>query len=108
MHAFEDAVLSSGPASAAAIIAYVRSINRAQAEELVDIARASPDREVRDLTAAYCSSFGELRLVRALTDDQIAAMRDPRLVGSVKLPVIEDAMKADGFLAGRPRTASTR
>src|SRR5260370_19902446 len=46
--------------------------------------------------------FGELRLVRALTDEQIAAMRDPRLVGTVKLPRIEDAVKAGGFLAGRP------
>src|SRR5262249_34080752 len=46
--------------------------------------------------------FGELRLVRALTDEQIAAMRDPRLVGTVKLPTIEDAVKAGGFLAGRP------
>ena len=46
--------------------------------------------------------FGELRLVRALTDEQIAAMRDPRLAGTVKLPKIEDAVKAGGFLAGRP------
>ena len=46
--------------------------------------------------------FGELRLVRALTDEQIAAMRDPRLVGTVKLPTIEDAVKAGGFLAGQP------
>ena len=46
--------------------------------------------------------FGELRLVRALTDEQIAAMRDPRLVGTIKLPTIEDAVKAGGFLAGRP------
>ncbi len=46
--------------------------------------------------------FGELRLVRALTDEQIAAMRDPRLAGTVKLPTIEDAVKAAGFLAGRP------
>jgi hypothetical protein len=45
--------------------------------------------------------FGELRLVRALTDEQIAAMRDPRLAGTVKLPTIEDAVKAGGFLAGR-------
>jgi len=29
-------------------------------------------------------------------------MRDPRLVGTVKLPTIEDAGKAGGFLAGRP------
>jgi hypothetical protein len=46
--------------------------------------------------------FDELRLVRALTDEQIAAMRDPRLAGTVKLPTIEDAVKAGGFLAGRP------
>src|SRR5579872_3959748 len=46
--------------------------------------------------------FGELRLVRALTDEQIAAMRDPSLAGTVKLPGIEDAVKAGGFLAGRP------
>ena len=46
--------------------------------------------------------FGELRLVRALTDEQIAAMRDPRLAGNVKLPTIEEAVKAGGFLAGRP------
>jgi len=46
--------------------------------------------------------FGELRLVRALTDEQIAAMRDPRLVPNIKLPRIEDAVKAGGFLAGTP------
>jgi alkanesulfonate monooxygenase SsuD/methylene tetrahydromethanopterin reductase-like flavin-dependent oxidoreductase (luciferase family) len=46
--------------------------------------------------------FGELRLVRALTDEQIAAMRDPALAGTVKLPKIEDAVQAGGFLAGRP------
>jgi len=46
--------------------------------------------------------FGELRLVRALTDEQIAAMRDPKLADSVKLPSIEDAVKAGGFLAGTP------
>jgi alkanesulfonate monooxygenase SsuD/methylene tetrahydromethanopterin reductase-like flavin-dependent oxidoreductase (luciferase family) len=46
--------------------------------------------------------FGELRLVRALTDEQIEAMRNPALAGSVKLPRIEDAVKAGGFLAGTP------
>jgi hypothetical protein len=47
--------------------------------------------------------FGELCLVRALRDEQIAAMRDPQLAGTVKLPTIEDAVKAGGFLAGRPK-----
>ena len=46
--------------------------------------------------------FGELRLVRAITDQQIAAMRDPSLVPSTKLPRIEDAVKGGGFLAGTP------
>jgi len=46
--------------------------------------------------------FGELRLVRALSDEQIAAMRDPRLAANIKLPRIEDAVKAGGFLAGTP------
>ena len=46
--------------------------------------------------------FGELRLVRALTDEQIAAMRNPALAGTVKLPTIDDAVKAGGFLAGTP------
>ena len=44
--------------------------------------------------------FGELRLVRAISEQQIAAMRDPKLVPSTKLPRIEDAVKAGGFLAG--------
>jgi alkanesulfonate monooxygenase SsuD/methylene tetrahydromethanopterin reductase-like flavin-dependent oxidoreductase (luciferase family) len=46
--------------------------------------------------------FGELRLVRAITEEQIAAMRDPRLVPGTRLPRIEDAVKAGGFLAGTP------
>jgi alkanesulfonate monooxygenase SsuD/methylene tetrahydromethanopterin reductase-like flavin-dependent oxidoreductase (luciferase family) len=46
--------------------------------------------------------FGELRLVRALTDEQIAAMRDPKLAAKTKLPRIEDAVKAGGFLTGTP------
>ena len=46
--------------------------------------------------------FGELRLVRALTDEQIAAMRDPRLAATTKLPRVEDAVKAGGFLTGTP------
>ena len=46
--------------------------------------------------------FGELRLVRALTDEQIAAMRDPQLAATTKLPSIEDAVKAGGFLTGTP------
>src|SRR5437763_2005336 len=46
--------------------------------------------------------FGELRLVRALSDEQIEIMRDPLQAPSAKLPRIEDAIKAGGFLGGSP------
>ena len=59
-------------------------------------------REVAPRCEENMKMFGELRLVRALSGEQIAAMRDPRLAGNVKLPRIADAVKAGGFLAGRP------
>ena len=46
--------------------------------------------------------FGELRLVRALTDEQIEIMRDPRRAATAKLPRIEDAIANGGFLCGSP------
>jgi len=44
--------------------------------------------------------FGELRLVRALTEEQIEIMRDPKRAPFAKLPGIEDAVNAGGFLTG--------
>ncbi len=44
--------------------------------------------------------FGELRLVRALTEEQIEIMRDPKRAPTAKLPRIEDAVNAGGFLTG--------
>ncbi len=46
--------------------------------------------------------FGELRLVRALTDEQIEIMRDPKRAPSAKLPRIEDAIANGGVLCGSP------
>ena len=46
--------------------------------------------------------FGELRLVRALSEAQIEAMRHPQKAGGIRLPSIEDAAQAGGFLAGTP------
>src|ERR1700720_4502609 len=66
---------------------------------------SSREQAIREAAPHYeenMKMFGELRLVRALTDEQIAAMRDPRLAATTKLPKIEDAVKAGGFLAGRP------
>jgi len=46
--------------------------------------------------------FGELRLVRALSDEQIEIMRDPKRAPAAKLPRIEDAINAGGVLCGSP------
>jgi alkanesulfonate monooxygenase SsuD/methylene tetrahydromethanopterin reductase-like flavin-dependent oxidoreductase (luciferase family) len=46
--------------------------------------------------------FGELRLVRAMTEEQIEIMRDPKRAPFAKLPRIEDAIKAGGVLCGTP------
>src|SRR5262245_57221114 len=44
--------------------------------------------------------FGELRLVRAITEEQMEIMRDPKRAPTAKLPRIKDAVKAGGFLCG--------
>jgi alkanesulfonate monooxygenase SsuD/methylene tetrahydromethanopterin reductase-like flavin-dependent oxidoreductase (luciferase family) len=44
--------------------------------------------------------FGELRLVRALSEEQIEIMRDPKRAPTAKLPRIEDAINAGGVLCG--------
>jgi alkanesulfonate monooxygenase SsuD/methylene tetrahydromethanopterin reductase-like flavin-dependent oxidoreductase (luciferase family) len=46
--------------------------------------------------------FGELRLVKAMTDEQIEIMRDRTRAPTANLPRIEDAVKAGGFLTGTP------
>ena len=51
--------------------------------------------------------FGELRLVRAMTDEQIEIMRDPKRAPTAKLPRIEDAVNAGGFLTGNAAARSS-
>ena len=46
--------------------------------------------------------FGPLRLVRALSDEQIEIMSDPSRAPTADLPRIEDAVAAGGVLAGPP------
>jgi alkanesulfonate monooxygenase SsuD/methylene tetrahydromethanopterin reductase-like flavin-dependent oxidoreductase (luciferase family) len=46
--------------------------------------------------------FGPLRLVRALTDEQIATMADPTRAPHAGLPRIEDAIQGGGVLCGSP------
>ena len=46
--------------------------------------------------------FGPLRLVRALSDEQIEIMSDPLRAPYAKLPKVDDAITAGGFLCGSP------
>ena len=46
--------------------------------------------------------FGPLRLVRALSDEQIDAMSDPSRAPTFDLPRIKGAVSTGGFLAGPP------
>ena len=68
------------------------------------IAKSKEDgmREAAKYYEENMKMFGELRLVRALSDEQIEAMRDPKKAAVTKLPRIEDAVKAGGFLTGTP------
>lgn len=44
--------------------------------------------------------FGELRLVKAFSDEQIEAMRDPKRAPKAGLPSIRDAVASGGFICG--------
>lgn len=46
--------------------------------------------------------FGPLRLVRALSDQQIEDMADPKKAPTAGLPTIEGAIKSGGVLCGTP------
>ena len=46
--------------------------------------------------------FGPLRLVRALSEEQLEIMGDPLLAPTADLPKVEDAVAAGGVLAGPP------
>ena len=46
--------------------------------------------------------FGPLRLVRALTDQQIEDMADPKKASTAGLPTIEQAVASGGVLCGTP------
>ncbi len=48
--------------------------------------------------------FGPLRLVRALSDEQIDAMSDPNRAPHADLPRIEGSVETGGFLVGPPET----
>ena len=60
---------------------------------------------MRQVAAMYeenLKMFGPLRLVRALTDEQIELMSDSSLAPTAGLPKVEDAVESGGVLAGPP------
>ena len=56
--------------------------------------------EVGEFYEENLKMFGPLRLVRALTDEQIDIMANPHIAPNSDLPKVEDAVKAGGVLAG--------
>jgi alkanesulfonate monooxygenase SsuD/methylene tetrahydromethanopterin reductase-like flavin-dependent oxidoreductase (luciferase family) len=64
--------------------------------------RAAGIREAAKYYEENMKMFGELRLVRALTDEQIEIMRDRTKAPFAKLPRIEDAIASGGVLCGTP------
>jgi len=64
--------------------------------------REAGSREAAKYYEENMKMFGELRLVRAISDEQIEIMRDRRRAPTAKLPRIEDAINAGGFLCGSP------
>jgi alkanesulfonate monooxygenase SsuD/methylene tetrahydromethanopterin reductase-like flavin-dependent oxidoreductase (luciferase family) len=67
---------------------------------LIAESREAGMREAAKYYEENMKMFGELRLVKAMTDEQIETMRDPKRAPFAKLPRIEDAVKAGGFLTG--------
>jgi alkanesulfonate monooxygenase SsuD/methylene tetrahydromethanopterin reductase-like flavin-dependent oxidoreductase (luciferase family) len=63
----------------------------------------SRERGIREAAKYYeenMKMFGELRLVRALTDEQIELMRHRQVAPTRNLPTIEEAIASGGFLCG--------
>src|SRR5438477_6315396 len=66
---------------------------------------SSREQAIREAAPHYeenMKMFGELRLVRALTDRADRRDARPGVGRHRQMPTIEDAVKAGGFLAGRP------
>ena len=59
-------------------------------------------REVAGMYEENLKMFGPLRLVRALSDEQIEVMSDAKLAPTADLPRVEDAVESGGVLAGPP------
>ena len=65
----------------------------------------SKEKAIREAAALFeenLKMFGPLRLVRALSEEQIDAMSDPKRAPTFDLPRIEGAVESGGFLCGPP------
>ena len=71
----------------------------------------SKEKAIREAAALFeenLKMFGPLRLVRALSEEQIDAMSDPQLAPNFDLPRIEGAVEAGGFLCGTPEEVAAQ
>ena len=68
------------------------------------IAKSKEDgiREAHKYYEENMKMFGELRLARALSEEQVVAMRDPKTAVHAKLPTLDQAVANGGFLTGSP------
>ena len=68
------------------------------------IAKSKEDgiREAHKYYEENMKMFGELRLARSLSDEQVVAMRDPKTAVTARLPTLDDAVRNGGFLTGSP------
>ena len=65
----------------------------------------SKEKAIKEAAALFeenLKMFGPLRLVRALSEEQIDAMSDPKRAPTFDLPRIEGAVESGGFLCGPP------
>ena len=59
-------------------------------------------REVKPYFEEYLKMFGPLGFVRGLSDEQVAALGDPRRARQAGLPTLEEGVKAGSWLCGPP------
>src|ERR1700732_2176544 len=67
--------------------------------QLANCLRRHGQLQARSLVRSGSAGYATRSIV---DDEQIAAMRDPKLAATTNLPRIEDAMEAGGFLTGTP------
>ncbi|MGE3541071.1 MAG: LLM class flavin-dependent oxidoreductase [Candidatus Tectimicrobiota bacterium] len=96
MHAWHDALARVGretPLGTDLAIGYTFHIAETEAKAI---------KEARPFFEENMKMFAPLGFVRGLTDEQIAAVADPRRARTAQLPTLEQAVQAGAWLCGPP------